>query len=243
VLVGLLEEAAAALPEKDSSLRARVLARLAVALIPTAGAEERRTALSEEAVAMARRVGDRLALAAALHAWLLAAWRPDNAAERLVAATEVARLAEATGDGGLAFRGHGRRLTALLELGDIGAADQEIENCGRLAEALRQPYYHWTAAVMRTMRALLAGRLEEGERFVQGALTHGAGLQASDAFVSFAVQQFILRRDQGRLAELAPLASSRCCMPSWAVMTRRGRSWRAWQRAISPPSRPMKAGP
>ncbi|MGH2597787.1 MAG: ATP-binding protein, partial [Dehalococcoidia bacterium] len=52
-LIGLLEEAAAALSAEDSALRARVLARLAVAQIPTAGAEERRMALSEEAVAMA----------------------------------------------------------------------------------------------------------------------------------------------------------------------------------------------
>ncbi|MDF2744658.1 MAG: serine/threonine protein kinase, partial [Actinomycetia bacterium] len=51
-----LEQALAALPEGDSSLRAQVLARLATELYPT-GQADRRAALGEEAVAMARRLG------------------------------------------------------------------------------------------------------------------------------------------------------------------------------------------
>jgi tellurite resistance protein len=55
--VRLLEEARVALGGADSPLRARVLARLARALVYTPQAE-RRLALSEEAVALARRLRD-----------------------------------------------------------------------------------------------------------------------------------------------------------------------------------------
>ncbi len=205
-LVKLLEEAADTLPPDDSALRARVLARLSVALITTNDTGERRAAISRDAVTMARRVGDRLALAAALHAWLVAAWQPENAGERLEAATEVAQLAEAAGNGELEFRGRGRRLAALIEMGDVATADLEIERCTRLSGALRQPYYHWAAAAIRSMRALLAGRIDEAERLIPEALALGSRAHASDAFGVYGLQLFALRRDQGRLAELAPLA-------------------------------------
>jgi predicted ATPase len=55
--VELLKQALAALGGADSSLRARLLARLARALVYRPQAE-RRLALSEEAVALARRLGD-----------------------------------------------------------------------------------------------------------------------------------------------------------------------------------------
>ena len=57
VEIGLLEEALVALGSADSPLRARVLARLAKALLFTPQTQ-RRLQLSEEAVAMARRLGD-----------------------------------------------------------------------------------------------------------------------------------------------------------------------------------------
>ena len=70
-LVGLLEEALAGLGDDDSALRARLLTRLASALYYS-GATGRCTALSSEAVAMARRIGDPAALASVLIPWGLA---------------------------------------------------------------------------------------------------------------------------------------------------------------------------
>jgi predicted ATPase len=86
VEVGLLEEALVALGGADSLLRARVLARLARALLFTPRVE-RRLALSEDAVRMARRLGDAGTLAAVLFdrhmtiwawsgpRWLVSGWR------------------------------------------------------------------------------------------------------------------------------------------------------------------------
>jgi hypothetical protein len=73
VEVGLLEEILAALGEADSPLRARVLARLARALLFTRQVQ-RRLALSEQAVGLARRLGDPATLAAVLYGHHLVIW-------------------------------------------------------------------------------------------------------------------------------------------------------------------------
>src|SRR5262245_41739310 len=65
-LVHLVEEALAGLPAEDSSLRARLLSRLASAIFWKAGSYERRRLLVRGAVEMAERLGDSGALAEAL---------------------------------------------------------------------------------------------------------------------------------------------------------------------------------
>ena len=93
-LVTLLEETLRALGEGDSALRARVLAHLAQELVFSADAV-RRVALSRQAVSMARQVGDLTALAAALDSQRIDLWGPGDVQDRLAAATEMIRLAEA----------------------------------------------------------------------------------------------------------------------------------------------------
>src|SRR5690606_7585638 len=77
VLVALLEEALATLPTGDSVARVQLLARLSVALYWT-DQHQRRDVLSEEAVAMARRLDDPATLAMAIHSRRYAQWGPDQ---------------------------------------------------------------------------------------------------------------------------------------------------------------------
>ncbi|MGH7805602.1 MAG: ATP-binding protein, partial [Candidatus Binatia bacterium] len=105
VLRDLLEEALAALPEEDSALRARVLARLAAEL-GWSDAGDRREGLSRSAVEMARRLGDASTLAYALIGRYWALWGPDNVEERLAIATEVVGLGAAAADDCVALAGH-----------------------------------------------------------------------------------------------------------------------------------------
>ena len=81
-LIALYEEASGALGDADSLLRARVLGQLAVELVYTPH-RERRDALTREAVAMARRLGDRTGLAQVLILRLIAMNDPFTLAERL----------------------------------------------------------------------------------------------------------------------------------------------------------------
>jgi predicted ATPase len=145
VEVALLEEALVALGGADSALRARVLARLARALLSTPQVD-RRLALSEDAVTLARRLGDPATLAAVLFDRHLAIWaseRAEVAGERLAVATEVVDLAERIGDRAMALRGRGLRRTDLLELGDLAGFDADLAAAEQTAQELRQLHYQW----------------------------------------------------------------------------------------------------
>jgi hypothetical protein len=74
-LIPLLEETLERLPPTASALRARVLARLAASLYWSAP-PDRRGALAEEAIAMARQVDDAATLALVLSDAHLATWDP-----------------------------------------------------------------------------------------------------------------------------------------------------------------------
>lgn len=200
-LVPLLEDSLAALKGEESTLRARLLARLAGALRdqPT---REPRASLSRDAVDMARRLGDPATLAYALEARSAAIWWLENTEERLAIATELLRLSESVRDRERAFESHIHRLVDFLELGDMAAADAELGASARLAEELRQPAQLWHVVVARASRALFDGRLGEAEELIRQALSIGERAQADDALVAFRVQTFLLFKEQGRLEEL-----------------------------------------
>jgi DNA-binding SARP family transcriptional activator/tetratricopeptide (TPR) repeat protein len=201
--VDLLEEALAALGGEQSPLRARLLARLALELYYS-GEPERRLALSEEAVELARELDDPRTLAACLDARHYALWRPETVDERLEVAAELRRVAEQTGDPELELEGAGWTVVDLLELGDVPGADIQIAAASKLADALQRPIWLWWTSVLRCTRAQLAGRFDEAERLAEETLAIGQHGQAENALNSYAQAMFNIRREQGRLAEVEP---------------------------------------
>ena len=201
--VHLLEQALAALPEGDSSLRAQVLARLAAALYQRADQADRRAALCEQAVGMAGRLGDPQALLVALYARHWATLAPDLLGVRLTNAAQMLDVAMAVGDEEAAFLARHARLHCLLERCDVAGVDAELEAMADLADRTRQPFHRWRTANARAMRALLEGRLEEAERRARGALEIG-GLRQSE-YVTYLFEHALLvaiRWMQGRLGGL-----------------------------------------
>ena len=201
LLIRLLEDALGVLPRTDNPLRAKVLARLAMELYFT-DQHERQKVLSEEALGIARRAGDTAALTSALYGALWSLWGPGDYPRRLAIGTEILRLAEAGGDTEGTLRGHFMRASNLLVLGDIATADVEIAAHDRRSAELRQPLFRYHSVTLRAMRAFLDGRFEEGERLAHEALALGQRAESQDATQSFGVQLFVVRREQGRLAEL-----------------------------------------
>jgi eukaryotic-like serine/threonine-protein kinase len=200
--IRLLEQALAALPVGDSPLRAQVLARLATELY-SSGEVDRRNALAEAAVAMARRVGDPQALLVALHGRHWAMLAPDRPELRLANAAEMLELAVMVGDEETAFLAHQARLHCLLELGDVAGVDAELQAMIALADHLGQPLYRWHVASLRAMRAVLDGHLEEAERLARGTLEI-AGLRPN-AHMTYMFEHALMvaiRWTQGRLDEL-----------------------------------------
>ena len=200
-LVALLGEAREALGSADSSLLARVLGRMATELYFSDRSEER-VALGDEAVAMARRIGDRATLASTLSARFLTLLSPENSAERLQIAADVVALGEEVRDRELVLRGHVWRILALMELGDWVGAEIELAVHARLADELRDPLHLWYVPLFAAARALLQGRLPEAEQFAAEAFAVGRGTQAQNAAQLYAVQLFALRAEQGRLEEV-----------------------------------------
>lgn len=201
-LIALLESALARLGRRASGLRARVLARLAVALYHTGDSAPRRRALSDESLRVSRRARDHAAELAALYSRHWAIWGPDTVADRLLAAGEMVRLAERLGDAEMRFHAHRFRFMDLLEQGTSAALGRELATCEQLAAQLRQPYYRWYIDTFLGLQAFLAGRFDEYEGYAQQAAAVGQQAQNQNVMQIFGIQMFALRREQGRLGEL-----------------------------------------
>jgi tetratricopeptide (TPR) repeat protein len=200
-VAGLLDEALAALGSGHEGLRARLLARLAMELY-FAGSPKRRETLAEEAVTIARTVGDPATLAFALGARDAALWGPAGLEERLVIAGEVVELATAAGDHEQAMEGHARRAVALIRLGDLPGARADMEQHSRWAKQLRHPFGLWRGLVWQAMQALLAGRFEEGLARAEAALERGRRIQAPDAENCYVGQALLATISLGRPGEM-----------------------------------------
>jgi DNA-binding SARP family transcriptional activator len=160
--VALLEEALDRLPRETSSLRAQVLARLAVLLCYAEAAAERVLATATEAVAMARVTGDPDAMVAALIAAQFARWLPGRAHDRLAIADELVGMTEQRGVLGCIAEAHLWRATALVELCRIDEADADLARHAEIAEQLQQHQLLGHRDALRAMRALLDGDYERG---------------------------------------------------------------------------------
>ena len=202
-LVPLLERALAAVGEQDSRTRVMLLARLAAARRDDPE-RERRVRLAEQAVEIARRIGDPVTLAAALEGQWIAVEGPETLSrgdgiaqgERLIA------LGEQIGDKERVFAGHDYRLHCFWMLGDRAGVEVELEALGMLADELRQPAQRWHLGTGRTVLALMEGQFERAEQLISETLALGQRSESWNAVVSQRLALFVLRRAQGRLAEL-----------------------------------------
>jgi tetratricopeptide (TPR) repeat protein len=204
----LLEEARNALGEKDSVLRARVLGNLARALL-SKGMPERLEALSKQAIDIARRVGDPLALFDTLYTSVLIQRRwPAKINARIAAVDEMLRLTQEMDDRDSAMQVYPIRILEYLEFGDIQAVDETLESGNQLAEKLQVPYTLHLIQLQRAMRAILAGDFAEGEQLARQALQTGQQMQIETVDGIFGIQMFTIQREKGTLRGLTPVIQS-----------------------------------
>jgi len=199
----LLEEASAALSPADSTLRVGVLGGLARA-VELQGDSARADVVRETAIAMARRIDDRAGLAAVL---MGVYWgRPTRSLpEILELLAEAIDLAAEVGDVDIQAEAMEWRVSALMALGEIGRARAELASSHELARHTRQPFILHVAELHASALALLEGRLAEADAAAERSYEWGRLLVGRDASGVYGVQMFGLRREQGRLAELAPV--------------------------------------
>ena len=199
----LLTEAAAILPETDSSLRVMVLSGLARACA-FVGDHDRSATLRHDAIAMARRMDDRPALATVL---MRAYWARGTTSldEILAMLTESRDLADELGLIELQAEAMEWRISALIALGDLEAAREELAVVFEMASRVGQPFIIHVAEHYRSAIALCSGRLAEAEATAERSFEWGRLLTGRDPSGSYGIQMFGIRREQGRLAELAPV--------------------------------------
>src|SRR5262249_17387501 len=139
--MALLEEARRRLGERDSPLRAAVLAQLATGMAYPAGQLDPGLALAADAVAIARRLGDPALLVQCLVQQHEVCQPPDGLARRREIVDELDRFVTASARADLDCLVQWMRAIDLLETGDRSGAEPHIAECGRLAEELRQPLH------------------------------------------------------------------------------------------------------
>jgi DNA-binding CsgD family transcriptional regulator/tetratricopeptide (TPR) repeat protein len=198
----LLEEAGRALEAGDSELRVRVLAALGRALA-FAGRPRECAVVRDEAIGMARRLGDRQGLALVLSRsyWLRG---PTPFGDILDLLAEGHALADALGDIEIAAEALLWRIASFIALGDLPSARTELALLFDVAGRMRQPFALHVAEQYAAAIALCDGRLAEAEAAAERSREWSRLLAGRDPSSVYGIQMFGIRREQGRLAELAP---------------------------------------
>ncbi len=160
VQLQLLREGVGLLPEADSELRVHLLARLSVALSYGTSIEAR-ARIADEALAMARRIGDVRGEVQALSAWCDAHAGPIDAQRREDAATQMLELARLAADRPAELLALRHRVLARMECGKIREVESDVRAFAGIAVQLRQPVYAWYVPLWRGYLAHMRGELDE----------------------------------------------------------------------------------
>jgi tetratricopeptide (TPR) repeat protein len=201
LFVPLLEESLSALGDVKTPLRIMVQARLAAGPLRDDPDPSRRWAMSEQAVEMARELGETSTMAYALEALVGSIMGPHLLDEMLALIDEMHAVATATGDGEKVLMAHVWRLMARLYEGKMGAVSAERREVGRLAEQLRQGPQNWFITCTDASLALFAGRFDEAIRL--GAEAYDAGHRAEPySLFAYRVQKLWIYMEQGRTHEI-----------------------------------------
>ena len=206
--VELLEAALRALDSGETVLRCRVLSQLARALLDK-GEIERANELSRAATDTARRLGDRRALYEALICERAARtgypYSVSQFSDIRRALDEMIAAAEEIGDPNLIERALGRAIPVVLEMGDRPAFEVMVARHGdSLGQHELNTHLYFNISA-HAMRAILGGEFAEAERLAERAFEAGPVISNEIAAGVYGVQMFTIRREQGRLTEVAPI--------------------------------------
>jgi predicted ATPase/class 3 adenylate cyclase len=206
--VELLEMALHALGPNEAVERCRVLSRLGWALLHR-GEIERANELLRAAGDSARRLGDSRALFDSLICERAARTGLPNSASQFLeirrALDEMLAAAEETGDPIVMERALSYAIPGALEIGDRHAFEALLARHSNILEQHELGAAVYCDLSARAMRAILCGELAEAERLAERAVEAGPGFSNEIAAGVYGVQMFTIRREQGRLAEVAPI--------------------------------------
>jgi DNA-binding CsgD family transcriptional regulator/tetratricopeptide (TPR) repeat protein len=181
----------------------RLLSGLARAL-DMQGNQERAQVVRTSAITLARRMDDRAGLASVLTRsyWSRGASSLDEILEMLA---EARAIGEELGDMEIRAEAMSWTVPALIAVADLASARTETERLREMAQITAQPFYQHVAEHYGAAIALGDGLLAEAEVMARRSEEAGRLLAGREAAGTYGIQMFSLRREQGRLAELAPV--------------------------------------
>jgi predicted ATPase len=220
----MAEKALAAMAPDDSASKALLMARVAgeLAFIPD------RRALSEQLFAQAVETGLRLRNVDESVMWRIRHLRdrllrrPDLIEDRLSNADQMIQIAYKTGDNDALFASAFIRFCVMYESGDIGAAEMQTLLMQQAAALVDRPEHRSLLLHIRAAISSHSGRNDLAQELCREA-RETADLSASGTHLNCYWPSLILPlREQGRLAELAPLAENtfgmRACLYAFRAL-------------------------
>lgn len=122
---------------------------------------------------------------------------PEHGADRLATADALVALASETGDDELAATGRGWRVLDLMEQGRVEEATADQRAHAEIAHRLGHARHRSDAAAWRSMRALLAGRVDEARVAADEALVLRTSAGDPEASSSFWIQRWAVALEWG----------------------------------------------
>ncbi len=201
--VDLLEEAVTALGDHPSELRVQLLAGLSRAL-DMQGEHDRASIVRTNAIELARTLDDRAGLASLL---VRSYWsRGSTPLEQIVDMLAEARvLGQQLGNPEIEAEAISWIVPAYVAMADIPPARAATSELREMAQITGQPFYSHVAGHYGAALALCEGRLDVADAMARRSQEAGRMLTGRDASGTYGIQMFSIRREQGRLAELAPV--------------------------------------
>jgi len=202
----LLMEAEAKIAPEDDRQRCLILVRLARAHL-LLGHAEKSERFDRQATELARRLGDRESLFnLSVNRFLVPRIASSGDVEgRLAELDELLELARGINDDELNQRALALDIYVSMELGQRSRADRSLAALSELGEVRQRLHAHWIARHGATMLAILDGDFATAEVLAGQALQLGRLTSGEQVEGVYGIQMFSIRREQGRLAEVAPV--------------------------------------
>ncbi len=198
-MVELLTDALEVLPEADSPQRARLLARHAAALVPPRNDDETPfiVARAREAVAMARRLGDRETLLYVLQFAISGCSFLATSEERYGYFKQLMSLAKELDRPLVLLNRGGWWFSTLRENGRIEDSEATIVAYERVLASFPFSSHRWVLPLMRAQSALFCGDLDETERHGGEALNLAEEAGSKMAIVHWAMHRLAIAHAAG----------------------------------------------
>jgi class 3 adenylate cyclase len=201
--IAVFEEALKRLSGEDTR-RALVLSAYCLEIV-VGSSLERRTALADEALAIAEAGGDDMVVLRVLNDLDYALMAPPMLERQLALTAEALSRAERLGDPDLLFFAANWRRQACAQIGAFADMARCTEIMRGLAEQLNQPMLTWVHTFGLAWLAIIRGDTDVAEREAAKALEIGIVSGQPDAAFIYGGQMMMVHHQRGSLDTLSPI--------------------------------------